>query len=97
MTPLFQKVDCISLPVDDLDSALAFYEKALGHELIWRDETGAGMRLADSGAELVLHTDDRPMETDLTVESVPDAISMFTGAGGKVLLGRSMFVSVCAR
>ncbi len=97
MTPLFRKVDCISLPVDDLDRALTFYEKALGHELIWRDETGAGMRLAGSDAELVVHTDDRPIETDLTVESVPDAISVFVGAGGRVVAGPfEIRIGLCA-
>lgn len=51
-SPLFRKVDCISLPVDDLEEALQFYQQALGHELIWRDDTAAGLRLPDSTAEL---------------------------------------------
>ena len=83
-SPLFRKVDCLSLPVNDLERALRFYRDALGHELVWRDETAAGLRLPDSNAELVLHTDERPIETDLSVESVPDAIDRFTRAGGSV-------------
>ena len=83
-SPLFRKVDCLSLPVNDLERALRFYRDALGHELVWRDETAAGLRLPDSNAELVLHTDDRPIETDLSVESVPDAIDRFVRAGGSV-------------
>lgn len=85
--PLFTKIDCLSLPVPDLDAALAFYVDRLGHELIWRSDTAAGLRLPESDAELVLHTDDRPMETDLTVESVPEAVERFTAAGGKVRYG----------
>jgi lactoylglutathione lyase len=85
--PLFEKVDCLSIPVPDLDAALAFYSNDLGHELIWRSETAVGLRLGLSNAELVLHTDDRPMETDLAVESVPAAIERFTAAGGKVFEG----------
>jgi predicted enzyme related to lactoylglutathione lyase len=85
--PLFQKVDCLSLRVPDLDAALAFYSQELGHELIWRSKTSAGLRLPASEAELVLHTDDRPMETDLSVESVDDAVGRFTAAGGQVLAG----------
>jgi predicted enzyme related to lactoylglutathione lyase len=84
--PLFRKVDCLSLPVPDLDKALAFYAEGLGQELLWRSESAAGMCLPDSNAELVIHTDERPAETDLTVESVPDAIERFTEAGGTVLV-----------
>ena len=83
---LFRKVDCISLPVGDLDEALEFYQHSLGHQLIWRDGSAAGLRLPDSAAELVLHTDARPTETDLAVESVPAAIEEFTRAGGSVAI-----------
>jgi predicted enzyme related to lactoylglutathione lyase len=84
---LFQKVDCLSLPVSDLDAALEFYSRVLGHELIWRTDKQAGLALPGSEAELVLHIEDRPMETDLTVDSVPDAIERFTAAGGTVIKG----------
>jgi lactoylglutathione lyase len=86
MASVFRKVDCISLPVDDLDKALGFYRDSLGHQLIWRDETAAGLRLPDSNAELVLHTDPRPIETDLAVESVRDAIVRIEAAGGSVVV-----------
>jgi len=82
MKSLFLNIDCHSLPVADLDAAIEFY-KSLGQELIWRTHTSAGLRLGDS--ELVLHTDSRPIETDLLVESVEDAIEVFTKAGGTVL------------
>lgn len=86
MDPLFLKIDCHSLPVAELDAGIAFYT-SLGHELIWRDETAAGLRLRVSSAELVLHTDDRPMETDFLVDSVPDAINAFVSAGGTLVHG----------
>jgi lactoylglutathione lyase len=85
--PLFLKLDCYSLPVENLDSAIAFYG-ALGHKLIWREGThAAGLRLPDSDAELVLHTDNRPIETYFLVESVPKAIERFKNAGGKIVTG----------
>lgn len=94
---LFRKIDCLSLPVSDLDEALAFYSDHLGHELIWRTDTAAGLRLPDSNAELVLHTDDRPMETDIAVESVPRAVERFTAAGGTVLAGPfDIQIGLCA-
>lgn len=94
---LFNRIDCLSLPVPDLEEALAFYSCELGHELIWRTGTSAGLRLPDSDAELVLHTDDRPMETDLAVESVPEALDRFTAAGGNVLAGPfEIQIGLCA-
>jgi catechol 2,3-dioxygenase-like lactoylglutathione lyase family enzyme len=35
--PLFRKVDCIRIPVTDLQDGLKFYRDELGHELIWRN------------------------------------------------------------
>jgi len=94
---LFRKVDCHSLPVADLDAAIAFYSGALGHELIWRDGTAAGLRLPDTDAELVLHTDQRPIERDLLVSSVPAAIESFVRAGGKVVTGPfEIRIGLCA-
>jgi predicted enzyme related to lactoylglutathione lyase len=94
---LFRKIDCHSVPVNDLDAAIAFYGGALGHELIWRDGGAAGLRLPESEAELVLHTDARPIETDLLVESVPDAIARFVAAGGTLLAGPfEIRIGLCA-
>lgn len=85
--PLFTKVDCLRLPVRDLDEGLAFYRDKLGHELIWRTETAAGLRLPDSNAELVIQTERPEPETDLSVESVESAVERFVAAGGRVLAG----------
>jgi hypothetical protein len=57
----------------------------------------AGLRLPDSTAELVLHADDRKMETDLAVDSVPEALARFRSAGGKVLAGPfDIQIGLCA-
>jgi lactoylglutathione lyase len=96
-SPLFRMVDCLSIPVPDLDAALAFYSENLGHELIWRSSKAAGLKLPGSNAELVLHTEDRAMETDLAVDSVPEALARFTSAGGKVLAGPFQIqIGLCA-
>ncbi len=87
MSALFQKVDCLSLPVEDLDAALAFYRDQLGHELIWRTVEAAGLKLPRGEAELVLHTDKRPFEADLMVDSVPIAVERFVQAGGQLVQG----------
>lgn len=85
--PVFRKLDCYSVPVTDLDSGIDFYSK-LGHSLLWRDGNhSAGLSLPDSDAEIVLHTDKRPVETCLLVDSVAASIKQIQAAGGKLLFG----------
>ena len=86
MSGILERIDCHSIPVPDLDLGIEFYS-SLGQELIWRSETAAGLRLPDSDTELVLHTDNRPIETDFKVESVPDAVEQFIAAGGRLVHG----------
>jgi predicted enzyme related to lactoylglutathione lyase len=85
--PLFKKIDCIRLPVPDLEEALAFYSGQLGHQLIWRTQTAAGLALPQSDAEIVLYTDGTAPEIDLLVESADQAAEQITVAGGKVIAG----------
>jgi lactoylglutathione lyase len=87
LRPLFVKIDCLRLPVRDLDQALTFYRDRLGHELIWRTDAAAGLRLPGSNAELVLQTERPRVETDLTVESVEAAVERFVDGGGRLLAG----------
>jgi predicted enzyme related to lactoylglutathione lyase len=86
-TSLFRKVDCIRLPVADLDAALIFYRDKLGQAMIWRTDTSAGLALPGSEAELVLHTEGGAPEVDLLVESAEAAAEQFSAAGGKVIAG----------
>jgi catechol 2,3-dioxygenase-like lactoylglutathione lyase family enzyme len=55
--------------VPDLRAGLAFYRDALGHVLVWRAETSAGLRLADSAAEVVIQTERPELEANLSVAS----------------------------
>ena len=83
---LLRKVDCIRLYVPDLEAGLAFYRDRLGHELIWRSDTAAGLRLPESDAELVLQTEEQRQEVDLLVESADEAAKWVEQAGGKVIV-----------
>ena len=85
--PLFRKVDCIRLPVAELDAGLAFYRDALGHELNWRTGTAAGLRMPESDAEIVIHTGAQPLEIDLLVDSVESAAQRFVESGGRIVNG----------
>jgi predicted enzyme related to lactoylglutathione lyase len=84
--PLMHKIDCIRFAVDDLDAGLRFYQDQLGHELIWRTENEAGLRMIDTSAEIVLHTGEGPPEIDFLVESAEAAAERFTKAGGRVIV-----------
>lgn len=83
---LIRKVDCVRLYVPDLEAGLAFYCDELGHELLWRTGTSAGLRLPESDAELVLQTEDQRQEVDLLVESADESAKRVEQAGGKVIV-----------
>ena len=95
--PLFRKVDCVRMPVADLEAGLAFYSDALGHELNWRTPTSAGLRMPESDAEIVIHTEGQPPETDLLVDSVEAAVRRLVDAGGSVVAGPfPIAIGLCA-
>ena len=83
MDPLLRKVDCVQIPVPDLDAGLRFYRDGLGLELKWRHVTQAGLRLGDT--ELVLQTERPDPETDFLVDSAEEAVRRVEAAGGTVL------------
>jgi predicted enzyme related to lactoylglutathione lyase len=84
MVALIRKVDCVRLYVPDLDAGLSFYRDRLGHALIWRTETAAGLRLPESDTELVLQTEDQRQEVDLLVDAADESAKLIEQAGGKV-------------
>ena len=81
---LLRKVDCVRLYVPDLEAGLSFYRDLLGHPLIWRTETAAGLKLPETDAELVLQTQDRRQEVDFLVDSADESAAQIERAGGKV-------------
>ena len=84
--PLFKRIDCVRLPVSDLESGLSFYGDKLGLELIWRTEASAGLRLPRDESEIVLYTESRGEEIDILVDSADDAARSFESAGGEVVV-----------
>jgi predicted enzyme related to lactoylglutathione lyase len=83
---LLRAVDCVTVPVPDLDDGLAFYQGKLGQRLLWRnDELGqAGLRLPDSDAELVLTTRAGYAPAWL-VDSADEAAETIREGGGRVV------------
>ena len=86
---MFRDVDCVQIPVSDLAAGLAFYQSALGHHLIWRTDTAAGLRMGDSATELVVQTDRPEFEPNLSVASADVAARQFVAAGGTLLVAPS--------
>ena len=84
--PLSHKIDCLQIPVPDLEAGLAFYRDRLGHRLIWRTATSAGLRMPDTDAELVLQTEQRGLEVNLLVDSSDAAAVRFVEAGGAIVV-----------
>ena len=83
---LIRKVDCVRLYVPELEAGLAFYRDRLGHELIWRTATAAGLRLPESDAELVLQTEEQRQEIDFLVDSAEESAKSIEQAGGKIIV-----------
>ena len=84
--PLIRKVDCVRLYVPDLEAGLAFYRDRLGHELIWRTATAAGLRLPETDTELVIQTEEQQQEIDFLVDSADAAAGLIEQSGGKVIV-----------
>jgi predicted enzyme related to lactoylglutathione lyase len=84
--PLLCKVDAVTVPVPDLDSGLEFYEGALRHRLLWRNDGigQAAVALRDSDTEIVLTTRLR-YEPNWLVEDIGEAVAAFEAAGGRVV------------
>ena len=83
--PLFRKVDAVEIAVPSVDDGLAFYRDRLGHKLVWRTETSAGLRMPGTDAELVLQTERPESGVDLLVESADAAVDAIVAAGGRVV------------
>jgi predicted enzyme related to lactoylglutathione lyase len=85
--PLLRKIDCIRIPVPDLEAGLAFYRDALGQSLVWRSATAAGLGMAEEDGELVIQTERPGIEVDFLVDSAGEAAGRFVAAGGRLLAG----------
>ncbi len=84
--PLVRSIDSLQLPVPDLDDALGFYSRGLGHEVVWRSDVAVGLRLPDDGAELVLQVERPDQETDLMVADLDAALADWSAAGGSIVV-----------
>jgi predicted enzyme related to lactoylglutathione lyase len=54
--------------------------------LIWRTDTAAGLRMAESSSEIVIQTEQPQLEANLTVRSADEAADAMVRAGGNVVV-----------
>jgi predicted enzyme related to lactoylglutathione lyase len=84
---LFRKIDCVRIPVTNLEHGIDFYSKKLGHELLWRTDLAAGLKLNADKSEIVLYTEPKGLEIDFQVKKVEQAVKDFVRAGGQIIEG----------
>jgi predicted enzyme related to lactoylglutathione lyase len=87
LIPILQKLDCIRIRVDSLDTGLFFYRDRLGLPLRWRMGKSAGVELPGTETELVLTEEETPLEVGFLVDSADQASAWFTQNGGHVIAG----------
>ncbi|MDO4296161.1 MAG: VOC family protein [bacterium] len=78
---LFEKIDCVSFYVNDLEDGISFYADAMGLNLLWRTETSCGLGLRHGSTEIVLHTRKMPL-MNVKVACVEKALELFLQKGG---------------
>jgi predicted enzyme related to lactoylglutathione lyase len=80
---MLRKIDCVMLRVDDLDVAADYYTRVFGLTWLWRDDVSVGMAMAETDAEVVLHTMDLPRDTGVhyLVDDVPQAVAAAAAQG----------------
>ncbi|MFW9847717.1 MAG: VOC family protein [Candidatus Thorarchaeota archaeon] len=84
---LFNKIDCIRIPVKNLEDGLDFYSRKLGHQLLWKTESAVGLQLDEDKSEIVLYTEPEGLEIDFQVDDVQQAVKEFVQAGGEIVTG----------
>jgi predicted enzyme related to lactoylglutathione lyase len=80
--PVLKKINAVLIKVPSIQEGLDFYREQLGLQTFWKKKDIASVHLGDG--QLVMSTTLDP-ETNILVESVEHAASVFVKAGGKVV------------
>jgi predicted enzyme related to lactoylglutathione lyase len=86
---MLRKIDCVMLHVEDLDAALAYYQKVFGLRLHWRNGLQAGLGMPETDAEIVLYSGpDLPPGASVhyLVDDVTSAVEQLAAQGCSVLV-----------
>jgi predicted enzyme related to lactoylglutathione lyase len=83
---MIRKIDCVMVPVGDLEEAAAFYSRVFGLRRLWQDESSVALCLPETDAEIVLHTMELPSDVNVhyLVDDVPTAVATYSARGAVV-------------
>jgi lactoylglutathione lyase len=88
MTAILKKIDCVMLRVDDLEKAADYYVTVFGLKRVWQSADSVGLMMAETDAEIVLHTnDDIPehISVHYLVDNVETAVTDYQEKGCKII------------
>jgi catechol 2,3-dioxygenase-like lactoylglutathione lyase family enzyme len=88
---MIRKIDCVMIPVGDLEEAAAFYARVFDLRPLWQDASSAGLGMPETDAEIVLHTMELPPELSVhyLVDDVNAAVVTYSERGCTVRTPRS--------
>jgi predicted enzyme related to lactoylglutathione lyase len=80
---MIRKIDCVMIPVGDLEEAAAFYARVFDLRPLWQDASSAGLGMPETDAEIVLHTMELPPELSVhyLVDDVNAAVVTYSERG----------------
>jgi predicted enzyme related to lactoylglutathione lyase len=69
---MLKKIDCVMVPVGDLEEAAAFYTRVFDLRRLWQDESSVALGMPETDAEIVLHT--MALPSDVNVHYLVDDV-----------------------
>jgi predicted enzyme related to lactoylglutathione lyase len=85
---MFKKIDCVMIRVDDVSAAEKFYSDVFGLKSLWREAGAVGMKMPETDAEIVLHSNagiPNKVEVHYLVDDVVAAVKSYGEKGCRVL------------
>ncbi|GAA0466441.1 hypothetical protein Ade02nite_46640 [Paractinoplanes deccanensis] len=76
---MLRKIDCVMVTVPDLEAGAAFYTETFGLRRLWQDEKSIGLGMAETDAEIVLHTALLDVSVHYLVDDVDAAVRGYPG------------------
>ncbi|MEV6843141.1 VOC family protein [Actinoplanes sp. NPDC051411] len=80
---MIKKIDCVMVPVGDLEEAAAFYTRVFDLRRLWQDESSVALGMPETDAEIVLHTMALPSDVNVhyLVDDVLSAVATYAERG----------------
>jgi predicted enzyme related to lactoylglutathione lyase len=97
---MLRKIDCVMLHVEDLDAAIAYYQRVFGLLLHWRSELRAGLGMPETDAEIVLYNGPEfppGASVHYLVDDVTSAVEQLAAQGCTILVAPfEIAIGMCA-